>query len=60
MKLLLLLVNPARVKPVTSLSILQLLPSSSAHYKNGEILFSEDGNDPEDLNDIAGKVIFVK
>lgn len=29
-------------KTVTSLSILQLLPSPPAQYKNGEILFSED------------------
>ena len=31
-------------KTVTSLSILQLLPSPPAKYKTGEILFSEDGN----------------
>ncbi|MEO7119593.1 MAG: ABC transporter ATP-binding protein, partial [Ginsengibacter sp.] len=30
-------------KTVTSLSILQLLPSPPAQYKNGEIFFSEDG-----------------
>lgn len=31
-------------KSVTSLSILQLLPSPPAKYTGGEILFSEDGN----------------
>ena len=31
-------------KSVTSLSILQLLPSPPARYVNGSILFSEDGN----------------
>ena len=30
-------------KSVTSLSILQLLPSPPAIYRSGEILFSEDG-----------------
>ncbi|HET7115276.1 MAG TPA: ATP-binding cassette domain-containing protein, partial [Hanamia sp.] len=30
-------------KTVTSLSVLQLLPSPPAKYKSGEILFSEDG-----------------
>lgn len=30
-------------KTVTSLSVLQLLPSPPANYKSGEILFSEDG-----------------
>lgn len=36
-------------KTVTSLSILQLLPSPPAKYKNGQILFSEDGNDVVDI-----------
>ena len=31
-------------KTVTSLSVLQLLPSPPAKYMSGEILFSEDGN----------------
>lgn len=36
-------------KSVTSLSILQLLPSPPAKYTNGEILFSEKGETPIDL-----------
>ena len=32
-------------KTVTSLSVLQLLPSPPARYNSGEILFSEDGNE---------------
>ena len=36
-------------KSVTSLSILQLLPSPPAKYSSGEILFSEDGNTITDL-----------
>jgi peptide/nickel transport system ATP-binding protein len=36
-------------KSVTSLSILQLLPSPPARYTSGEILFSENGNSPIDL-----------
>jgi peptide/nickel transport system ATP-binding protein len=36
-------------KTVTSLSILQLLPSPQAQYKNGEILFSEGDNKQVDL-----------
>ncbi len=36
-------------KSITSLSILQLLPSPPAKYISGEILFSEDGHTPEDL-----------
>ncbi len=36
-------------KSVTSLSILQLLASPPAKYTTGEILFSEDGNDPVNL-----------
>lgn len=36
-------------KTVTSLSILQLLPSPPAKYKNGQILFSEDGKIQVDL-----------
>ena len=36
-------------KTVTSLSILQLLPSPPAVYKTGEILFSEDGNSQKNL-----------
>ena len=36
-------------KSVTSLSILQLLPSPPARYSSGEILFSENGNTTIDL-----------
>lgn len=36
-------------KSVTSLSVLQLLPSPPAKYSSGKILFSEDGNDQVDL-----------
>jgi peptide/nickel transport system ATP-binding protein len=36
-------------KTVTSLSILQLLASPPASYSSGEILFSEDGHNIEDL-----------
>ncbi len=36
-------------KSVTSLSILQLLPSPPAKYASGKILFSQDGNIQEDL-----------
>ncbi|HET9430286.1 MAG TPA: ABC transporter ATP-binding protein [Chitinophagaceae bacterium] len=36
-------------KSVTSLSILQLLPSPPALYKSGQILFSENGDDSIDL-----------
>jgi peptide/nickel transport system ATP-binding protein len=36
-------------KSVTSLSILQLLPSPPAKYVSGRILFSEDGKDAQDL-----------
>ncbi|MGH2562871.1 MAG: ABC transporter ATP-binding protein [Ginsengibacter sp.] len=36
-------------KTVTSLSVLQLLPSPPADYKNGEILFSENGGEQIDL-----------
>ena len=36
-------------KSVTSLSILQLLPSPPAKFTNGEILFSENGTDSADL-----------
>ena len=36
-------------KTVTSLSVLQLLPSPPAQYINGEILFSENGNTSIDL-----------
>lgn len=52
-------------KSVTSLSILQLLPSPPAHYPSGEILFAEDGNavidllkkDCHSLQDIRGNKI---
>lgn len=52
-------------KSVTSLSILQLLPSPPAHYPSGEILFAEDGNtvidllkkDSHSLQDIRGNKI---
>ncbi len=36
-------------KSVTSLSVLQLLPSPPAQYTSGEILFSEDGKTATDL-----------
>jgi peptide/nickel transport system ATP-binding protein len=36
-------------KSVTALSILQLLPSPPAIFSGGRILFSESGNEPEDL-----------
>ena len=36
-------------KSVTSLSILQLLPSPPAKFSTGEILFSENGNETTDL-----------
>ena len=36
-------------KTVTSLSILQLLPSPPAKYKSGEILFSDNGKDSFDI-----------
>jgi peptide/nickel transport system ATP-binding protein len=36
-------------KSVTSLSILQLLPSPPAQYSTGDILFSEDGTEPVNL-----------
>ena len=36
-------------KTVTSLSILQLLPSPPAKYKSGEILFSDNGKDSLDI-----------
>ncbi len=36
-------------KSVTSLSILQLLPSPPAKYTTGEIIFSENGNESTDL-----------
>ncbi len=42
-------------KTVTSLSILQLLPSPPAKYKNGQILFSEDGNDVVDILKLGEK-----
>ncbi len=52
-------------KSVTSLSILQLLPSPPARYSSGEILFAEDGNtvidilkkDRHSLQDIRGNKI---
>ncbi len=36
-------------KTVTSLSVLQLLPSPPAKYKSGQILFSENGESQSDL-----------
>lgn len=42
-------------KTVTSLSILQLLPSPPAKYKSGEILFSEDGLNAVDLLKLEDK-----
>ncbi|HWH64073.1 MAG TPA: ABC transporter ATP-binding protein [Ginsengibacter sp.] len=44
-------------KTVTSLSILQLLPSPPAEYKSGEILFSENGNERADLLSIDQKYL---
>ena len=38
-------------KSVTSLSILQLLPKPPAHFKNGKIIFHEDGSHPVNLLD---------
>ena len=43
-------------KTVTSLSILRLLPSPAAHYKKGEIFFSEHGARTGKPHDIAGKI----
>ena len=34
-------------KPVTLLSILQLLPAPPAFYKEGKIIFYEDGNETD-------------
>ncbi|MEO6894389.1 MAG: ABC transporter ATP-binding protein [Ginsengibacter sp.] len=42
-------------KTVTSLSILQLLPSPPAKYKSGQILFSIDGKETIDILKIGGK-----
>jgi peptide/nickel transport system ATP-binding protein len=42
-------------KTVTSLSILQLLPSPPAKYKNGEIIFSEDGTHSVNLLKLEDK-----
>lgn len=42
-------------KSVTSLSILQLLPSPPAKYKSGKILYSENGNNPVDLLTVSEK-----
>ncbi|MEO8821990.1 MAG: ABC transporter ATP-binding protein, partial [Ginsengibacter sp.] len=42
-------------KTVTSLSILQLLPSPPAKYKSGQILFSNDGRGVVDILKIGGK-----
>jgi peptide/nickel transport system ATP-binding protein len=44
-------------KTVTSLSILQLLPSPSAHYKKGEIFFSEHGQEQENLMRLSERSI---
>jgi peptide/nickel transport system ATP-binding protein len=44
-------------KTVTSLSILQLLPSASAQFKSGEILFSEKGNEQSNLLTLPEKYI---
>ncbi|MEO8765833.1 MAG: ABC transporter ATP-binding protein [Ginsengibacter sp.] len=44
-------------KTVTSLSILQLLPSPAAHYKKGSILFSADGQEQEDLVSLPEKLL---
>jgi peptide/nickel transport system ATP-binding protein len=42
-------------KTVTSLSILQLLPSPPAKYKSGQILFSDDGKEVIDILKIDQK-----
>ncbi|MEO6905204.1 MAG: ABC transporter ATP-binding protein, partial [Ginsengibacter sp.] len=42
-------------KTVTSLSVLQLLPSPPARYKSGEILFSDDGMNSVDLLKLGDK-----
>ncbi len=42
-------------KTVTSLSILQLLPSPPAKYVSGKIFFSENGNNRTDLLTLSGK-----
>ena len=42
-------------KSVTSLSILQLLPSPPAKYVSGQILFSENGN--EQINLLDKKIV---
>ncbi len=42
-------------KSVTSLSILQLLPTPPAEYSNGEILFSKNGKDQKDLLTLSGE-----
>ena len=42
-------------KTVTSLSILQLLPSPPAKYVSGKIFFSENGNNKTDLLTLSGK-----
>ncbi len=44
-------------KTVTSLSILQLLPSAAALYKKGEIFFSENGLEQEDLMQLPEKAL---
>ncbi len=44
-------------KTVTSLSVLQLLPSPPAKYKSGEILFSEDGISTVNLLNLSDKEI---
>src|SRR5437879_4932154 len=42
-------------KSVTSLSILQLLPSPPARFINGSIFYSEDGTHSTDLLQLTGK-----
>jgi peptide/nickel transport system ATP-binding protein len=44
-------------KTVTSLSILQLLPSPATRYKGGEILYSENDNKPTDLPGLNEKYL---
>jgi peptide/nickel transport system ATP-binding protein len=44
-------------KTVTSLSVLQLLPSPPAQYKSGEILFSENGISSINLLNLSDKEI---
>ena len=44
-------------KTITSLSVLQLLPSAAAHSQKGEILFSEHGLEQENLMELPEKAL---